>query len=117
MTNILHKPYSDTEYADFAVMANTNGQTIEQDDNAAYALYIYEELQNCQIIDISSTPEYQAKQQKQIQEQNNQNILSQISALEAKANRSLRDAILRGDNTYLNQYDSQIEALRSQLKL
>ena len=51
----------------------------------------------------------------ELKKQNNQNILSQISALEAKVNRSLRDAILRGDNTFLGQYDNQIAELRSQL--
>lgn len=42
-------------------------------------------------------------------------ILVQIASLEAKTARSLRDAILRQDTTFLGQYDSQIEELRKQI--
>ena len=45
----------------------------------------------------------------------NVGILAQIATLEVKANRGLRDATLRQDSTFLNQYDAQIATLRSQL--
>jgi len=59
---ILNKPYTSTDYADFAVQANSNGQRVEQDDNAIYALFEYEILQNGEVIDISQTPEYVTQQ-------------------------------------------------------
>lgn len=61
MTNILTKPYTNKDYADFAVMANSNGQRTEQDDNAVYALYAHEALQNGTIVNISDTDEYKTK--------------------------------------------------------
>lgn len=61
MNNILTKPYTDKDYADFAVLANANGQRTEQDDSAVYALYTYEQLQNGEIVDISGTQEYKDK--------------------------------------------------------
>lgn len=73
MSNILIKPYTRQQYADFAVMANQNGQRIEQTDNAVYVLYPYEEIQNGEIVDISQTSEY-IQEQKNIQI--NQIILS-----------------------------------------
>lgn len=69
MLNILQKPYTDKDYADFAVNANQNGQRTEQDDTAVYALYSYEVLINGEIVDISTTPEYIAEQIKKQKQQ------------------------------------------------
>ena len=60
---ILNKPYTNQQYADFAHAANQNGQRLEQDENAVFALYPYEILENGQITDISQTPEYIAEQE------------------------------------------------------
>jgi ribosomal protein L9 len=48
-------------------------------------------------------------------ESHNRAIKEKIDALEVKQARSVREAILTGDKTYLSQYNDQIIALRSQI--
>ena len=59
--NILLKPYTNIEYAEFAHNANQVGKRIEITEVAAYMLAENEALENDEIVDISSTEEYQAK--------------------------------------------------------
>ena len=63
MTNILTKPYTNEQYAQFSTEANQNGQRIEILDDKVFALYSHEKLENDEIIDISDTPEYKAEQE------------------------------------------------------
>jgi hypothetical protein len=42
-------------------------------------------------------------------------IFAQIAVIEKKQDRSVREAILTGNNTYLQQYEDQIAALRATL--
>jgi len=62
MNNILTKPFSNTEYADFAVYANDTQRRIEDFNGDKYALLASEVLVNGTIQDISQTPEYIAEQ-------------------------------------------------------
>lgn len=62
MNNILKQPYTDIEYADFAVFCNETQRRIEDFNGDKYALLSTEILENGQIIDISQTPEYLAEQ-------------------------------------------------------
>jgi len=50
MTNILKKPYTNKEYAQFALMANENSQIIELTDKAAFALNSDEKVVNNRIV-------------------------------------------------------------------
>ena len=61
MNNILNKPYTRKNYADFAVMANKNEMRIEITSDAAYALKEYEMLENENIVDFRVTQQYQNK--------------------------------------------------------
>jgi len=61
MNNILKKPYTNEQYAQFAGNANQNGQRIETDNTAAYALFDNEAVKNGEIVDISDTDEYKTK--------------------------------------------------------
>ena len=62
MNNILKQPYTNTEYADFAVYCNETQRRIEDFNGNKYALLSTEILQDGQIVDISQTPEYIAEQ-------------------------------------------------------
>ena len=64
MENILKKPYTNKEYAEFAAIATANNQRIEIGVSAAFALYPWEILEGELIVDISDTPEF-IEQQKQ----------------------------------------------------
>jgi len=118
MTNILTKPYLDKDYADFAVLANSNGQRTEMDDTAVYALYPYEELQNCQIVDISETEEYKAKN---LAEQNvvkKVDLQAQIAAYDLKSLRAIREGGVKDETTgqtWVQYYTEQIVSLRNQI--
>lgn len=112
--NILTKPYTDKDYADFAVMVNINGQRTEQDDNAVYALYPYEELQNGQIVDISNTHDYKSKKQ----EIKNAELQSQIKDIDEKRLRAICEPSVKDaatGQTWLEHYNEQIKKLRTQL--
>ena len=54
MTNILNKPYTNTQYAEFAHAANQTGKRLEQDDNFVYALCPGEKIENGEIVDNSA---------------------------------------------------------------
>ncbi len=60
--NILTKPYTDKNYADFAVYANETQRRIEDYNGDKYALLTSELLDNGTIQDISQTPEYKLSQ-------------------------------------------------------
>lgn len=116
MSNILTKPYTDKDYADFAVMANSNGQRTEQDDNAVYALYDYEKLQNGQIINISDTDDYKAQINTQTNDIRKTEIQEQINSLDLKRIRALAEGGTMPDGTtYLEYYTNQITAFRAEL--
>lgn len=117
--NKLDKPYSNYEYANFAVACNFKGQRIERDGTAIYALYPYEILQDGQIVDISQTPEYIAEQELKEKERNNLKVLQQIAELESQQNRPLRE-LLTSPNDFarnkLIEINNQIQMLRLQLR-
>jgi hypothetical protein len=50
MTNILKKPYTNKEYAQFAALANENGQCVELTKYAAFALNQDEKVVNSRIV-------------------------------------------------------------------
>lgn len=118
MTNILNKPYTDKDYADFAVMANTNGQRIEQNDETLFALYPYEKIQNGTIVDLSSNEEYKVKV---LTEQNaikKVDLQSQIDKLDLKSIRALREGGIKDESTgqtWVEYYTSQIIELRTKI--
>lgn len=62
MNNILTKPYTNQEYADFAVYANETQRHVEDFNGDKYALLSYEILQDGEVVDIRDTEEYQAEQ-------------------------------------------------------
>jgi len=73
MSNILTKPYTAKQKADFIVEHNHNkGLRIYETETALYALADYEVVQDGQIVDISDSPEYQAELARQEQERINQ---------------------------------------------
>lgn len=119
MTNILTKPYTDKDYADFAVLANSNVQRTEQDDIAVYALYDYEELQNGQIMDISNTDDYKAKVAENEKKAKTSQYLLQIEQIEQKIQRSLiaktAGIATDEDNNYFNNYLNEIAVLRTKI--
>ena len=59
---------------------------------------------------------YTRKSDEQINEANNVKVKAQIAALEDQQGRAIREAVLTGDKTRLAELDTQIAALRSQLK-
>lgn len=63
MNNILNKPFTDENYARFAINANDNGQRIIEYNDSFYALYPYEDLQDGNIVDLREDVEY-IKQQR-----------------------------------------------------
>lgn len=118
MTNILKKPYTDKDYADFAVMANSNGQRTEQDDVAVYALYVHEELKNGEIVDISQTQEYKDKIAQEQNAAKKIDLLSQIEELDKKRIRAIAEPSIKDEatgQTYLEFYTAQIQDLRAQI--
>lgn len=118
MTNILTKPYTDKNYADFAVIANSNGQRIEISENAAYALFDYEELQNGQIIDVSLTEEYKAKILAEENAVKKAQLQIQLDELDEKSIRAMREPSVKDESTgqtWLEFYNYQIQDLRVQL--
>lgn len=118
MINILTKPYTDKDYAEFAVAANSNGQRTEQDDNAVYALYCHEELQNGQIVDISSTDDYKAKVLTQKKAEKKTQLEIQLEELDKKSIRAMREPSVKDESTgqtWLEFYNAQIQDLRAQL--
>lgn len=68
MTNILNKPYTNEQYTSFAHYANQTGKRIEITDVAAYALLESEIVQDSEIVNISDTAEYLAKELKKAKE-------------------------------------------------
>ena len=59
---------------------------------------------------------YTRKSDEQINEVANNKVKAQIVALEDQQGRAIREAVLTGDKTRLAELDTQIAALRSQLK-
>ena len=119
MTNILTKPFTDKDYADFAHNANANGQRTEQDDKAVYALYAYEELQNGQIVDISATEEYKAKVLMTENTVKKAELQSQIDELEKSQARPIRELVKDSQNAYaktkIDNIEQKIQDLRAQM--
>jgi len=118
MSNILTKPYTDNDYAEFAVIANSNGQRTEQDDNAVYALYDYEELQNGQIVNVSDTETYQAKVLAKQNAIRKADLTAQINELDLKRIRAGFEPSVKDESTgqtYLEYYTAQIQDLRTQI--
>jgi len=118
MANILNKPYTDKDYADFAVIANSNGQRTEQSDTAVYALYPYEKLQNCQIVDISETEDYKAKIAAEQNAIKKVELQAQINDLDTKSIRAMREPEVKdatSGQTWLDYFTEQIKDLRTQI--
>ena len=118
MTNILTKPYTGKDYADFVVLANSNGQRVEQDDNAVYAFYEYEELQNGQIVDVSNTDDYKVKKQAQENAIKKADLQSQIDDIDKKRVRAICEPAIKDSTigqTWLDYYNQQTKDLRAQI--
>lgn len=118
MTNILLKDenYNETKREDFIVENNHNkGLRIEEAEDRLYALQPYEIVQNNQIVDISSTPEYLAKiaQEKKI------GLQKEIDELEKSQLRAIREVALNKGIAFamgkLQTLDEQISGLRKQI--
>jgi len=119
MNNILKQPYTNTEYADFAVQANSNGQRIEQDSRAVYALYTYEILQNGEVVDISDTQEYKDKIAEEQNIKRKTELQVQLNEIEKNQFRSFK-AVASGtaselDTKKYNDYETQIESIRADM--
>ena len=116
--NILTKPYTNQEYAEFAIQANSNGQRVEVDENGAYALYEYEELQGENIVDISENAEYIAQKLEKENSARKLEIQADIDTLDKKRVRALAEGGVydaQTGQTYLEYYTEQIIDLREEL--
>ena len=59
MLNVLLKPYTEKQRADFVVKNNhNNGLRIEETETALYALHDYELLQNGEVVDLRNDEAY-----------------------------------------------------------
>jgi hypothetical protein len=91
MNNILQKPYTNKQYAEFAAEANRLGKKIEITDGTV------------RMIDVPVN-------------KNIRDIKEEIKAIEQNSLRAIRDFILYYDSSYLNNIELQISALRSELQ-
>ncbi|MDL2280308.1 DUF4376 domain-containing protein [Selenomonadales bacterium OttesenSCG-928-I06] len=92
MMNILNKPYTNPQYAEFAHLANQDGKRIEITEMAAYMLAENEILENNEIVDISNTKEYKDQKIVKAKDQKWQEI------------KNIRDAKEREPFFYLEKY-------------
>lgn len=112
----LEKPFTDTQRADF--VCQHQGMKYAEDDTAIYFLEDYEEIQNGEIINISNTPEYQAKILAEQNERRKAELKTQISELDLKRIRAGFEPTIKDETTgetYLQYYTSQIIAIRNEL--
>jgi len=65
MINILEQPYTEEQYANFAVYCNETQRRVEDFNGNKYALLSSEILKDCEITDISQTSDYLAQQLEQ----------------------------------------------------
>lgn len=115
---ILNKPYTNEQYANLATQANQNGQRLEQDEIAVYAIYPYEIVQDGKIINISDTEEYIAKQKQIEKEKITKETLCKIYDLEQEQFRAIREMIVNPNDFAKNKLidiDKKIKDLRSKL--
>ena len=118
MENILNKPYTNEEYADFAIGANSKGQRLEFFNENVFALYDYEEIKNGQIEDLSQTEEYKLKIEGLQKEEQRQEIQKKIDALDFKSIRATREGGIKDvetGKTWVEYYIEEIALLREQL--
>jgi len=114
MDNIFIKPWTE-DYSIFAAQVQTNGQRIEEDEVAYYALYPNQRLLNGEIVD-SPCPIFSANQLavKKI------DLLNEIAELEKSQLRAVRELIIDPTSTFplnkLKSIDSQIQDLRTQIE-
>ncbi len=115
MSHKLDKPFTGKEKADFIVEYNHNkGLRIEETETAIYALEDFEKLEDNTVINVINDSNYLAKKQ----EEENNKIKSQIILIEAQQARALREILLNNNEysrTKLEEIESQIQNLRSQL--
>ena len=109
MSYKLEKPYTDVARADF--VCEHQGLNYYEDDNCIIMYLNTEKIVDGEIIDISETPEYIAEQKAKNNAIIKQDILKQLSEIDAKSIRALRD----GDTAYIAQYKAQAQDLREQL--
>ena len=105
----LAKPFSDVARADF--VCEHQGLNYYEDDNCIIMYLDTEKIVDGEATDISETPEYIAEQKAKNNAIIKQDILKQLSEIDAKSIRALRD----GDTAYIAQYKAQAQDLREQL--
>lgn len=93
MKNILKKPYTTQEYADFAVYANETHRRVEDFNGDKYALLSTEILQNGEVVDISQTTEYLAEQCNKLKQEAIFNITNCYDY-------AIKYGVFKIDNTY-----------------
>lgn len=116
MSYKLIKPYTDKEYADFVCLHQ--GMKPVETDNAFFFLEDFEKIQNEEIIDVSSTSEYQAKILSTQNGIKKAELTAQINELDLKRIRAGFEPTVKDETTgetYLEYYTNQIIALRNEL--
>lgn len=99
--------FTDQEYEQIGVPVSENAQEITKE--------VYEKfLSDVNKYDICPDTKEIIDRQKP-KSIHNAEILAQIEAIEVKNIRALRDAVLKGDLTFIQQQDDEINQLRSQL--
>ena len=109
MSYKLEKPYTDKERADF--VCEHQGLNYYEDDNCIIMYLDSESVADGVVTDISQTPEYIAEQKAKNNAIIKQDILKQLSEIDAKTIRALRE----GNATYITRYEVQAQVLREQL--
>ena len=109
MSYKLEKPFTDKQRADF--ICEHQRLNYYEDDNCIIMYLDSESVTNGIVNDISQTPEYIAEQKAKNNAIIKQDILKQLSEIDAKSIRALRE----GNTERIAQYEAQAQKLREQL--
>ena len=109
MSYKLEKPFTDKQRADF--ICEHQRLNYYEDDNCIIMYLDSESVTNGIVNDISQTPEYIAEQKAKNNAIIKQDILKQLSEIDAKSIRALRE----GNTDRITQYEAQAQKLREQL--
>ena len=100
-----------TGLTDSVELCLANGFTVYTEEQVSGYFAGTHQIIDGVLTDISNTPEYIAEQETKNNAIIKQDILKQLSEIDAKSIRALRD----GDTTYIAQYKAQAKDLREQL--
>ena len=109
MSYKLEKPYKDIDKANF--VHEHQSLNYYEDDNCIIMYLDSEKIVNGVAVDRTQDADYIAEQKAKNNAIIKQDILKQLSEIDAKSIRALRD----GDTAYIAQYKAQAQDLREQL--